>query len=420
MQNASALSCGFAARRRLLPVLWLAVAPLLPAQANRATLLGVVRDAAAAALPGATVTARHADTNQERTVRTGPLGEYAIPSLTPGVYELLVEAPSFRSERLTGVVLEVGQEQRRDVTLQVGAIAEEVTVVAEAAALNTENGAVKGDVIVQKEIANLPLDGRDFTDLAFLVPGVLPTAQGGQGSAMATNGARPDSTNFYVDGFNNRNPRGAAAQVRPNMGAMQEFKVETSGFSAEYGRMAGGVLNMVLRSGSNRLHGELFEYVRNNVMDARAFFDSGKLKLNRHQYGATLSGPALIPRLYKGADRTFFLFSWESYKQLVGTTAISHTPSLLERAGDFSETLSQTGNPVAVRDPFNANRPFPGNAIPASRFHPIAVKLLDSYPPPNRAATEVTFTTMPWPRLTMPGRRAWVRKKAEVTFRQNT
>jgi hypothetical protein len=369
---------------RLALLLCAAVAHLF-AQANRASLGGVVTDASGAALAGATVTVRNVETNQSRAVKAGHAGEYLVPSLAPGNYELIIEAPSFRSARVTDLVLEIGQERRRDVVLEVGSVAESVTISAEVAPLNTASGTVKGDVIVQQEIRELPLDGRDFTDLAFLVPGVLPTAQGGQGSAMATNGARPDSTNFYVDGFNNRNPRGAAAQVRPNMGAMQEFKMETSGFSSEYGRMAGGILNMVLRSGTNQYHGELFEYVRNNVIDARAFFDREKLKLNRHQYGATFSGPVRLPGVYRGNDRTFFLFSWESYKQLIGTTGLSHVPTALERAGDFSETLSQTGKRVAVKDPLNANAPFAGNRIPSSRFHPAAVALLGYYPLPNRA-----------------------------------
>ena len=198
------------------------------------------------------------------------------PSLPPGPYELAAEMEGFRGYQQTGIVLELGQTLRRDIRLEVGQVTESVSVTAEVTLLNTESGTIKGDVIVQQEIEDLPLEGRDFTDLALLVPGVLPKAEGGQGSAMNINGARADSTNFYVDGFNNRNAKGAAAQVRPNMGAMQEFKMEVSGYSAEYGRMAGGILNMVMRSGTNQYHGDVFEYVRNNVMDARAFFDTEK------------------------------------------------------------------------------------------------------------------------------------------------
>src|SRR5262249_24033292 len=200
---------------------------------------------------------------------------------------------------------QVDQVLRANIQLTVGSVNESVSVTAEVTPLNTENGAIKGDVIVQQEINDLPLDGRDFTDLAFMVPGVMPMAQGGQGSGMNINGARSDSTNYYVDGFNDRNPRGAAAQARPNMSAMQEFKMEVSGYSAEMGRMAGGVMNMVLRSGTNNYHGDVFYYVRNNVIDARAFFDEEKLKLNRHQYGATLHGPVRLPIFMTAVTRLF-------------------------------------------------------------------------------------------------------------------
>src|SRR4029453_325304 len=193
----------------------------------------------------------------------------------------------FAGYRQTEIVLQVDQVLRANSQLTVGSVNESVSVTAEVDPLNTENGGIKGDVIVQQEINDLRVDGRDFTDLAFLVPGVMPMAQGGQGSGMNINGARSDSTNYYVDGFNDRNPRGAAAQARPNMSAMQEFKMEVSGYSAEMGRMAGGVMNMVLRSGTNNYHGDVFYYVRNNVIDARAFFDQEKQKLNRHQFGAT-------------------------------------------------------------------------------------------------------------------------------------
>ena len=358
-----------------------------------AAVTGTVTDTVGALVPDVAIRIRNTDTNITRTVVTNHEGTYTITNLPPGPYELTAEMQGFRSHHQKGIVLEIEQTLRCDIQLTLGSVTESIEVAAEVAPLNTENGTIKGDVIVQQEINDLPLDGRDFTDLAFLVPGVLPKAQGGQGSFAAINGARADSTNFYVDGFNNRNARGAAAQVRPNMGAMQEFKMEVSGYSAEIGRMAGGVLNMVLRSGTNQYHGEVFEYVRNNVIDARAFFDVGKLKLNRHQYGATFHGPVWIPKLYDGHNRTFFMFSWESYKQLVGRTSIAHVPSLSERQGDFSQSFSLTASALKVTDPLNANMQFPGNLIPVSRFHPIAVKLMAYYPLPNRADRRNNFIT---------------------------
>lgn len=335
-------------------------------------------------MAGVRLTIRNTGTGIARTLDTSPSGDYTITNLNPGSYELVAEMQGFRTYRKTGIVLEVGQILRADVQMEVGQITESVQVTAEVAALNTESGTIKGDVIVQQEIQDLPLEGRDFTDLAFLVPGVVAKAEGGQGAFASVNGARPDSTNFYVDGFNNRNARGAAAQARPNLNAMQEFKMETSGFSAEYGRMAGGILNMVLRSGTNQLHGDIFYYVRNNIIDARSFFDVQKQKLNRHNFGATLHGPVWLPKLYDGRSRTFFMYSWESYRQLIGATALSHVPTPLERRGDFSQSTNQLGRPVSVQDPLDGTLAFPNNQIPTSRWHPLSVKLLDYYPMPNR------------------------------------
>jgi hypothetical protein len=352
--------------------------------AQDATVTGIVSDSAGAVVPGVHITIRNVDTNLARTALTGPSGDFTIPSLSPGRYDLVAELAGFRQYRKTGIVLEVGQTLRDDIQLAVGQLTESVQVVAEVAALNTESGTIKGDVIVHQEVQDLPLEGRDFTDLAFLVPGVVRVAEGGQGSFAAINGARADSTNFYVDGFNNRNPRGAAAQARPNLNALQEFKMEVSGYSAEYGRMAGGILNMVLRSGTNELHGDLFHYVRNNIMDARSFFDLEKQKLNRHNFGGTLHGPVYLPRLYDGRSRTFFLYSWESYRQLIGATALDRVPTPLERMGDFSASRDRLGRPASVTDPRDSNRPFPANRIPASRWHPTSVRLLDYYPLPNR------------------------------------
>ncbi len=373
---------------------YFSAALLLRGQAGSATISGVVQDAQHAAVAGAKVMVRHTETNQTRELRAGEEGDFTVTNLVPGPYELRVEHEGFRSHIQNNIVLELGQVLRAEVHLQLGSVAESVTVSTEVSLINTEVGAIKGDVILQQEINDMPLDGRDFTDLAFMVSGVVPMAQGGQGSGLNVNGARSDSTNYSVDGFNNRNPRGAAAQVRPNVGAMQEFKMEVAGFSADTGRMAGGNINMVLRSGTNQLHGDVFEYIRNDIFDARSFFDQRKQSLRRNQFGATLHGPVRIPKLYNGRDKTFFLFSWESYREVLGQSQIGSVPTLEQRAGDFSKSVVPvTGAPLYLKDPLVTGTCsatvktgcFPGNRIPASRFHPIALKLLEYYPLPNRA-----------------------------------
>ena len=203
-----------------------------------------------------------------------------------------------------GFTLEVDQTARLDLELQIGLVSETVQVTASVPLLNTEN-AMRGDVIVSREMTDIPLDGRDFADLAYLVPGVAQKAQGASGSNFSVNGARSDNTNFIMDGFNDQSPRGGTAQARPTIDAMMEFKMQTTGYSAEYGRLAGGTMNMALKSGTNRLHGTLFEFVRNDAFDARSYFDGEKTKLRRNQFGAVLDGPVYIPKLYNGRIALF-------------------------------------------------------------------------------------------------------------------
>jgi hypothetical protein len=302
-----------------------------------ATVTGLVTDSSKAVMVGVAVTIRNTDTNIARTIKTNQDGLFTIPELPPGSYELAAAKDGFDTYSQSGIVLETGQRLRADIKLKIGNVSTTVHVTAVAAPLNTENGAVTGAVVTQQEIQDVPLDGRDFTDIAFLVPGVLPNVEGASGSDMSVNGARVDSTNFYVDGINDRNAMKAGPQMHPNIDALQEFKVETSGFSAQYGAMAGGVINMVLKSGTNQLRGTLFEYLRNNYLDAKGFFDPATLPLHRNQFGATLSGPVLVPKLYDGHDKTFFLFSYEGYRNTGGQSQLSNVPTALERAGNFSQ-----------------------------------------------------------------------------------
>jgi hypothetical protein len=364
-------------------LLALSFAALLDAQAELSTVTGVISDSGQAVVPGVNVTIRNTDTNIARSIVSNEEGYFTIPNLPPGPYELTATKSGFQVWRESRIVLATGQTLRTDVLLQVGSVNESINVQAEPAILNTEQGAVVGDVIVHQEIDELPLNGRDFTDLAFLVPGVMPNAQGGAGSAMAINGARGDNTNFTVDGFDDRNSRGAAAQLRPNIDALEEFQMLVGGFSADLGKMAGGNLSMTLKSGTNRYHGTLFEYFRNDVFDARAHFDAGRLPLHQNQFGGVVSGPVRLPR-YDGHDRTFFMLSMESYRNVAGQTRIGNVATAPERGGDFSQSINNAGAHIIVKDPANKNAPFPGDVIPAGRFSPVALNLLKYYPLPNR------------------------------------
>ena len=366
------------------------LAGLALAQSPTATLVGRVTDTTRASILSATIKVRNVSTNDLRTVQSQVDGDYTVADLAPGTYEVTVEKEGFKQMREANLELQVGQTARLDVMLQVGVVSQSVDVTAAAPVLNTETF-TRGDVIAPNEITEMPLNGRDFNDLAFLVAGVQPAEQSAKGSPYVVNGARADASNVTIDGLNDFNPRDAGAQARPPLDSLQEFKMQTSGFSAEYGRLAGGVVTMALKSGGNDLHGALFEFVRNDMFDARSFFDAAKSELRRNQFGATFTGPVSIPKLYNGRNKTFFLASWESERQVSGSTDLGVVPSVLERNGDFSQSYDATGKLILIKDPLasgtcsttNSSACFPGNKIPASRMSAAALAAMAYYPLPN-------------------------------------
>jgi hypothetical protein len=360
------------------------------AQTPSATLVGRIVDASHAGVPGAAIKVRDVNTNEVRTAESQPDGQYTISNLPPGAYDVTIEKSGFKQLRESNLELQVEQTARLDAQLEVGMASQSVEVKADVPLLNTETSS-RGDVISSHEISDMPLNGRDFNDLAFLVAGVQPAEQGGKGSPYVMNGARADASNVVIDGLNDQNPRDAGAQARPPLDSLQEFRLQTSGYSAEYGRLAGGVVNMVLKSGGNQVHGSVFEFLRNDFFDAPNVFDAGKSELRRNQFGATIGGPVTIPKLYSGRDRTFFLVSWESFRQVQGTNSLGVVPSDLERQGNFSQTRDATGKLILLKDPLatgsctatNASACFLNNTIPGSRFSTISQQLLSLYPSPN-------------------------------------
>jgi hypothetical protein len=352
-------------------------------------------DSAKAVIPGVRVTARNRDTNFTRAVQSNAEGYYTITELPAGPYEIEATSPGFETYREKGVVLETGQTFHADIVMVIGSVSESVEITADVANLNTDNGMVKGYVVTKVEIDDMPLITRDFTELALYVPGVAAAPAGEPGSFAAINGARADSTNFLVDGIDDRNVRGAAAQLRPNIDAMQEFKMEVSGYSAEYGKMAGGILNMVLKSGSNGYHGTAFEYLRNDFFDAKAYFDNEKLPFKQNQFGGVFSGPISLPKLYNGRDRSFFMFSWETQINPYGETYLGVVPSVAKHDGNFAGDVSTSGAAITIKNPYGSYAPFPGNIIPASVQNPVGQKILSFYPLPNRTAVGNNYFVAP-------------------------
>jgi outer membrane receptor protein involved in Fe transport len=359
------------------------LAAQLYGQADLATVTGVVADAAKSVIPGVEITVRNIGTDIVHKSASNQEGYFTVTELPAGPYELTAVSKGFEAYRETGIVLETGQTRRIDITMTVGSVRETVKVTADTAVINTEDGKAKGDVLVYQEIQDMPLNGRDFTELALTVPGVTANAQGGSnGNFAAINGARADGTNFMIDGFDDRNVLGGNPQLRPNLDAVQEFKMETSGFSAEYGKMAGGIVNMTLRSGTNEYHGSLFEYFRNDFFDSRNFFSPNKLDLHQNQFGGVIAGPLNLPH-YKGHDRTFFMVNEESYRETWGENESGNVPTAAEQGGNFAADVNNTGKQLTLKNPFSSYALFPGNKIPSSLMSPVGLAVARFYPAPN-------------------------------------
>jgi outer membrane receptor protein involved in Fe transport len=350
------------------------------AQNPSASVVGRVTDATGAVIPGVAVKIANLDTNIARNGSSNEVGDFTIPYLPPGRYSLEATLTGFRSHKHAEFTLAVDQALRIDIPLEIGSATESVTVSDAPPVLNTESGA-RGEVTTNEEIAEMPLDGRNFADLAYLTGGVIPKGDGGDG-AYAVNGGRADNFGFVLDGMENTQKRNTGAMINPPIESVQEFKVITSGFSAEFGRYAGGVLTVVTKSGANRVRGSAYEFLRNDAFDALGYFDVEKSKLRRNQFGATAGGPVYLPRLYDGRNRTFFMVSWDSLRVIDGKTqrGIVPLPEMLK--GDFSKATDAFGKPIKLNDPL-AKVVFPNNQIPVSRFDPVAVKLAAYYPAPN-------------------------------------
>ncbi len=366
-------------------------APNVLAQVDRATVSGVVRDTGGGVVPGATVTVTNTATNVSSTQTTTETGGYQVVNLVPGRYQVEVELSGFKKSSQV-ITLEVGQRARLDVELAVGSFSEVVTV-AESPQLLNSNDATLGAVIPQMQVSNLPLAIRNWDDLLALVPGVQGdryTEQGGGTSFGRTgginvHGARALQNNFLLDGVDNNsiseNVQELTTQVsRPSVDAIQEFKVVTSPYSAEYGRSPGAAVSVSTKSGTNGIKGTAYEFFRNQSMDTIDFFSkrAGAVKPanDQNQYGGNLGGPIV-------KDRAFFFADYEGTRITRGVTRLTRVPTADERAGIFT---------AAVRDPVTGLN-FANNQIPASRIDPYAAAIVGLVPMPNQPGANNFFRT---------------------------
>ena len=391
--------------RRLSSLVCLVLLSVLPAIAQtQAGISGVIHDSTGAVIPGVTVTVTNPATNFNRSAISNEAGVYNFPSLQPGRYDIKVELPGFRTITQKDVELQVQQSARIDFTLQVGEVSQTVEVSGTAALIATENATV-GTVIENKRIVEMPLNGRNFLQLASLSPNVsygFTTAgqedqrQGGSRASqnIAVAGQRSAFNHFTLDGVENTDVNFNTYVILPSIEALQEFKVQTGIFPAEFGR-ATTQINASTRAGTNQFHGTLFEFLRNDTLDAKQYAFAGerpKDAFKWNQYGFTLGGPVTIPGLYKGTDRLFFMSNYEGFKERRTTRTLYSVPSMKMRAGDFSEILSLTNtriyDPATTRpDPSRPGAsmrdPFAGNLIRSNRINPVSNKLLEFYPTPN-------------------------------------
>ena len=255
------------ARNLVCLVFFLVANAALYSQQPSASVVGRVTDPSGAIIPGVSIKITNLDTNVSRTGKSNDAGEYTVPFLSPGRYTMEAMQKGFRSYKHSEFTLSLDNVLRINIPLEIGSTTESVTVTESISVLNTESGA-RGEVTTNKEIAEMPLDGRNFSDLAYLTGGVIPKGDGGDG-AYAVNGARADNFGFVIDGVENTQRRNTGAMINPSIESVQEFKLITSGFAAEYGKYAGGVLSVVTKSGTNKLHGSMYEFARNDVFDCK-------------------------------------------------------------------------------------------------------------------------------------------------------
>jgi hypothetical protein len=332
-----------------------------------ATLSGTVRDSSAATVETVKVKLLNAATGEAFAGVTASNGNYTIPLIKPGDYELTAEATGFKQYRQTGVRLETGSSVRIDFVLEVGGVSESVTIEAAAPLLNTDNSSV-GSVVRNSTIANMPLIDRRAAQLARLNGFVV---QNGNGSNFAMAGGRGNNAMWTIDGGNAQNILlGVATLVYdPPVESLEEFNVEISNYKAELGRSGGGYVQMTTKSGTNQLHGSLYEFLRNDRLDARNFFASSKPVLRYNQFGASLGGPIR-------KDKTFFFANYEGLQIRRQQTILASVPTEAETRGDFSSLTT------VVRDP-RSGTPFAGNVIPVTRLDPVGSAIAGLYPAPN-------------------------------------
>lgn len=358
------------------------------AQSANARIVGSVRDASGAVVAGVEVVALHLDTGARRTARTNTEGDYVLTALPVGRHRVEVQLAGFKQYVRGPISLVVDQTARVDIELQPGQVTETITVESAAPVVNSETSSV-GQVIEETQVRQLPLNGRHFMQLGLLVPGTTPGRDGTinsrqGGISVSVNGQPPNQNNWMLDGVDNNATMFGLAVVIPSTEAIREFRLESSNYSAEYGRAAGGVVNLQIKSGTNEFHGSLYEFHRNDNLDSVRYFDVGVPPLAYNQFGGAIGGPAI-------RNRTFFFFNYEGQRVRRGRTAGGNVATQAMKQGDYAG-LPTIFDPLTLDTRTNTRAAFADNRIPAARFHPASRQLWDAYPNPNSTDPARNFT----------------------------
>ena len=393
------------ARAVLATISLLAAAPCL-AQEARATLSGTITDPSGSAMVGARVHIANLETGVALSTQSNEVGQYHLLFVNPGTYRLTVEMPGFHTFVREGILLTLGQAATLDVPLQVGTQSETVTVAATAPLLEAEK-ADRGLVVNQRDMSGLPILARVPIMLATLTPGVIWSApnynslapfSNGAFSSWSINGSISPSAEFLLDGAPNDMIYQAAHSIAyvPPVDAVEEFKVVTGAYDAQYGRNGGGVVAVAMKSGTNKLHGSAYEFLKRSFLDANTFANNAAGGARNYdkldEWGFTAGGPVWIPKVYNGKDRTFFFVAYEKYRDnTLARNQTSSVPTLAQRTGDFSQTFNNAGQLNPIYDPATGRSVngtwvrdvFPGNIIPAGRIDPVGSKIASIYPLPN-------------------------------------
>ncbi|MBC7927403.1 MAG: TonB-dependent receptor, partial [Bryobacteraceae bacterium] len=375
---------------------------------SSAQLTGVITDKSGAAVPDVEITITSTETGSERKVQTDASGQYSVPFLNPSDYVIVAKKEGFRAYRQTGVRLEVNQVARIDIALDLGAVTESVDVTSSVPLIESDTSAV-GQVIETKAVQDLPLNGRNFVQLAILGPGVSGVGFSSKGTIMSggrpddlrpgseifANGNREGSNNFLFDGIDNNERLTLSIVLRPSVESVREFKIQTNLFSADQGRNSGATVNIITKSGSNEWHGSAYEFLRNQALDAKNYFTrpgTNTPALRQNQFGGSFGGRAI-------RNKVFFFTNYEGYRRRQERVFVNTVPTLGMRNGDFS-AVRDIFDPATLRADPSARSgfvrdPFPNRMIPRNRWDSVTSKLINAYPLPQNALLANNHTSTP-------------------------